>query len=117
MTIDGGKPKIAVPQGSWRLVSYTMDQFALTRPGPGPKAFKGKRGAKPDQRSAAAPAAPVVVGTSGRSVILAAAATSESPAIRVGKDEVVPLPFGPPYKATISTSGRARAAPCGSRCC
>ena len=47
LTINGGKSKIALPEGSWRLVSYTMDQFALTRSGPA-KSLKGKRAGTPD---------------------------------------------------------------------
>ncbi len=108
MTINGGSSKIALPEGSWRLVSYTMDQFALTRSGPRP--LRGKRTAKSDQRPPTSSAAPAIVGVSGRGLILAAAATADSPVVRVRKDDVVPFAFGPPYKATItsSSSGRGR---------
>jgi hypothetical protein len=92
LTINGGKTQIALPEGSWRLVSYTMDQFALTKSGAATKSTRGKR------RSSAAPA---VVGVGGRGLILLAAATADSPVIHVRKDSVEPFPFGPPYKAVI----------------
>jgi hypothetical protein len=98
LTINGGKTQIALPEGSWRLVSYTMDQFALTKSAAGAKSARGKRPAKAGGRSSAAPA---VVGVSGHGLILLAAATADSPVIHVRKDSVEPFPFGPPYKAVV----------------
>ena len=100
LTINGGKTKIALPEGSWRLVSYTMDQFALTKSG---------RRQNPSRASGAtrSSAAPAVAGASGRGLILAAAATAESEAIQVHKDEVASFPFGPPYKAQIITTAKS----------
>ena len=101
LSINGGSSKIALPEGSWRLVSYTMDQFALTKSGPAAKSLKGKRAGTSDRRSATSP---VVVGVSGRGLILVAAASADSPVVHVRKDDVAPFPFGPPYKAVIISS-------------
>ena len=48
----------------------------------------------------------MVVGVSGRGVILLAAATADSPVVHVRKDDVAAFPFGPPYKAVIITSNQ-----------
>jgi hypothetical protein len=100
MTIVGNKSQIPLPEGSWRLASYTMDQFAIAARASSPaKPIKTKKSAKADSPPVvlAAPAA----GATVRGVLLVAEGSSESPVVQVRKDQTVPFPFGPPYKAVV----------------
>lgn len=115
MKISGGKSKPApLPEGTWKLLSYTIDQTGIEeKPKPPPEkkekpGEKGKEGQKPSELlsavvralgggvAASAPVMPM------RFTRVSAQATRDCKPFEVRKGQTVALPFGPPYKPVVS---------------
>ena len=111
LKISGNKgTPVPVPEGQWKLLSYTINQTETPKPSEaGGKESGEEGGAKKDSLlqalakqleavlggGSAAPAGP-------RYSIVAAQATADYKAVKVGKGETVELPFGPPYKPMVT---------------
>lgn len=128
LKISGGKSKpIPLPEGSWKLLSYTIDLTGIEtkkpaeekKPGgekkPAAGAAKEKQGtllealvqAMAGSAERSAPVQPV------RMTRVSAQATRDYKPVTVRKGETVLLPFGPPYKPTVKVdyvqgAGQAR---------
>ncbi|NLE38848.1 MAG: hypothetical protein GX621_12560, partial [Pirellulaceae bacterium] len=89
----GGEP-IAVPEGEWQLLSYTIDLTSEK---------KTEDAAKPqaDEPPAAQPGRAIRVGTPKVTRASGAGTTAVRP-VRVAKNETVLLPFGPPYAVALA---------------
>ncbi|HBO46011.1 MAG TPA: hypothetical protein DD670_19225, partial [Planctomycetaceae bacterium] len=95
ITINGtGNEPVAVPEGEWRLLSYTIDLTSEK---------KAEDAAKPqaDEPPAAQPGRMVRAGTPKVTRASGAGTTAVRP-VRVAKDETVLLPFGPPYTVALN---------------
>jgi hypothetical protein len=93
---------IALPEGQWNLLSYTITD---TQAKPGNSTEKAvEKAAKPSPRSPVA--TKKVVGTIGAArpkySTLSAAATPDCKPVKVVKGETVALAFGPPYKPVVT---------------
>jgi hypothetical protein len=97
LKICGGKSKPApLPEGEWKLLSYTIDQ---TR----------REGELPKGESSLLQSLVEAIAGGGRSsgprfTLVSARATGESQAVRVRNGQTVPLPFGPPYKPVVEAA-------------
>ncbi len=114
MRISGGKSKPApLPEGTWKLLSYTIDQTGIEeKPKPAAEkkdkpGEKGKEGQKPSELlsavvralgggvAASSPVMPL------RLTRVSAQATRDCKPVEVRKGQTVALPFGPPYKPVV----------------
>jgi hypothetical protein len=106
---------VPVPEGEWKLLSYTIDMTGATEPSkPEGKPEKGKPEAKKqaganksliEALAATAEkflAGSVPAGTPYRNSVVSAQATAAYKAVTVSKDQTVELPFGPPYKPEVT---------------
>jgi hypothetical protein len=105
----------AVPEGQWKLLSYTLDRTDAEKPKK-PEAKKGEEkkadGKKGSMLESLAKDIESLLGDSSGSPAMAAArdrhssvtaqATDAYKAINVSKGETAVLPFGPPYKPTVT---------------
>lgn len=107
LNITGGKEKIPVPEGSWRLVSYVLYQPApKTATLPGGKKAPAKT--LTDAERKAQSKAGLAALASGRGSMVAAIAPPDYPAVSVRSGETAELPFGPAFKAkTVATASGA----------
>jgi hypothetical protein len=114
MKIAGGKSKPAsLPEGTWKLLSYTIDQTGIEeKPKPasekkGKPGEKGKEAVKPSEllsavaRALGGGVAAASPGMPMRFTRVSAQATSDCKPIEVRKGQTVALPFGPPYKPVV----------------
>jgi hypothetical protein len=95
-----------VPEGQWKLLSYTIDQTGRYKPQP-PEKKKGeaKKGASAIQALADALAA--MLGGDGprsgpRYTLVSAQATAAYKPVRVRAGETAPMAFGPPYTPVVT---------------
>ena len=104
---------MAVPEGRWRLLSYTINRTETPKPSkPANKdktAKKEKEAAKDGQafRELASQLATLLgggisVAAGPRYTFVAAQATRDYKAVEVRKGKTVELPFGPPYKPVVT---------------
>jgi len=109
---DEGKP-IAVPEGEWKLLSYTLDRTGVQEPAPPAKPKAEQEPAT--LLGALAKTAEAILGSGVqpgeryRRSFVAANASSAYKAVKVTKGETVELPFGPPFKPLVTaySSGNA----------
>jgi hypothetical protein len=107
---DGGKP-VALPEGEWRLLSYTIDQTGYEeRPAEEKEAEKEQPSLLETLAGALAAlskAAPRSI-SRPRYTLIMGRATRDYPAVEVREGETAALPFGPPYKPTVKAAGSSR---------
>jgi hypothetical protein len=96
---------VAIPEGEWKLLSYTINLTDTKPQEPEKKKEEAKEGsllealAKKMQNSMGGPQ------QNGRAVqytMVTAQATSACKPVKVVKGETVEIPFGPPYKPTVT---------------
>lgn len=127
LKIHGDKDKPAsVPEGNWRLLSYTIQSVEADKP---EKADEKKTDKKPDAKAdakvdakkpdakksssmeALAKSLDSLLGGSSsnkdrkRIAIVSAQITDEYKPVKVVKGETVAMPFGPPYKPVVTIQG------------
>lgn len=107
--VSGGQSEpVAVPEGDWKLLSYTIDQ---TTP-------KEAEQGEPDDQKEEAPLAKALADalasvrqmvTPGRPAysVVSARATGDYEPVEVRGGTTVALPFGPPYKPIVKVAGRS----------
>jgi hypothetical protein len=106
LKISGGKSKPApLPEGEWKLLSYTIDRTGL--PEETAESAKKKEFSLLESLSEAIAGAAVPSGP--RVTLVSARATADYPAVKVREGQTVALPFGPPYKPTVNVAYRASA--------
>jgi hypothetical protein len=97
-----GKP-IPLPEGQWRLLSYTIDLTATSKPA-------DKEQEKPKKAGLLSRLAGSLMGTddssggadrSPRYTMVSASGTDSYKAVTVRKGQTVELPFGPPYSPAV----------------
>jgi hypothetical protein len=104
-----GQP-VAVPEGQWRLLSYTIN--ATETPQPSKPAEQAKKGGKKTAKDGGATneLASALVALMGggptavvrpRYTLVAAQATGGYKAVEVRQGKTVEMPFGPPYKPVV----------------
>jgi hypothetical protein len=106
LKISGGKSKPAsLPEGGWKLASYTIDRTGLP-------AEAGKPGKKDEGSSLLRSLAEAIAGSAGRSgpqfTLVSARAKADYAAVKVREGQTVAMPFGPPYKPVVEVAGRSR---------
>jgi len=98
---DGKAP---LPEGQWRLLSYTIDQTGYAKPADEKADSQG-----PSLLEALGSA--LLGGPSGpqqiRRTFVSAQARRSAKAVTVAKDATVELPFGPPYRPMVSVQYRS----------
>jgi len=105
LKISGGKSKPALlPEGEWKLLSYTIDRTGLPADAtePAKKEFSLLQSLAEAMAGAAGPSGP-------RVTLVSARATADFPAVKVREGQTVALPFGPPYKPTVNVAYRSGA--------
>jgi hypothetical protein len=100
---------LPVPEGEWKLLSYTIDATAAKEP---KKAEEKKEEKKPDEKkgsleSMAQDLNGLLGGSSESDTVVrqstaSAQATAGYKAVKVVKGETVLMPFGPPYKPVVT---------------
>jgi beta-lactamase regulating signal transducer with metallopeptidase domain len=108
LKINGTKDApIAVPEGEWKLLSYAIDLTGVQEPSkPADKKASPEGKSLLDSLAKAAETilgGRVLPGGRYRNTFVAAQASADSKAIKVGKGETVALPFGPPYKPVVTS--------------
>ena len=106
---EKGEP-VPVPEGQWKLLSYTIDQTARPKgaEGGGEEAQKkertGKKGLDVEVLAMARHclAARPSAGSGAPYSMVAAQATAAYKAVKVGQGGDRLLPFGPPYKPVVT---------------
>jgi hypothetical protein len=102
---------VAVPEGQWKLLSYTIDVTEVKKPKKAeekkPSAEKGKEKKGTMLESLAQDLNALLGGSSApdsaaRQSTVSAQATDSYKPIKVVKGETVVLPFGPPYKPVVT---------------
>jgi len=101
---------IPVPEGEWKLFSYTIDGTAVEEPKKADEKKPEKKGEKKKGsmlESLAKDLESLLGGSSesessNRQSVVTAQATGAYKAVKVVKGETVALPFGPPYKPTVT---------------
>lgn len=96
LRIDGdGKSPVRIPEGEWKLLSYTIDRTDRPKPGE-----------KNESASLLGKLVDLLTGNTStdgpRWTIATASAKADYKAVKVSKDKTVPLPFGPPYKPVVT---------------
>ncbi|HOW69393.1 MAG TPA: hypothetical protein PKY77_02230 [Phycisphaerae bacterium] len=107
LAIHGGKedPNV-LPEGEWRLLEYTIDLTERKKPATGPAATQAAK-AKASKSLLGALFASIT-GRSGPGrgrpdfTLVSANAPWEFKAVKVTRDQASPMPFGPPYKPSVS---------------
>ena len=109
--ISGAKSApVALPEGDWKLLSYTIDRTGEPEPKPKPEE---KKPAEKPKSSGLLPALVKAFSATARSTgvesvrpfaptQVSASGTGECKPIQVRKGQTVVLPFGPPYKPVVS---------------
>jgi hypothetical protein len=105
---DGSQP-VALPEGDWKLLSYTIEQTPA--PEPEPKEGGKEEEEKPSLLNTLAKAL-LGAGTSVRTgrprySVVAARGTRDYEAVKVREGKTAELPFGPPYKPVVKVGGRS----------
>jgi hypothetical protein len=110
LSVSGGKDApVALPEGQWKLASYTIDQTGYREPAENP-AEKKAEGKKEESKGSLLgaltkaltnTAAASVRGLRSGATQVSAMGTKDCPTIEVRKGETVALPFGPPYKPVV----------------
>ena len=100
---------VPLPEGEWKLLSYTIDATAANEP---KKAEEKKPEKKPDEKKGSMESMVqglnALLGGSSesdtvvRQSTVSAQATAAYKAVKVVKGETVVLPFGPPYKPVVT---------------
>jgi len=114
MKISGGKSKpVPLPEGSWKLLSYTIDLTGMEEK-PAPAAEKSEKKDTAGQKQSDLLSAVVQALAGGaaasnparplRATMVSAQATNDYPPVVVRKGETATLPFGPPYKPTVKVN-------------
>lgn len=103
LAVHGSKENpVVLPEGEWKLLEYTID---LTEPKKSPATQAAKR--KP-AKSLLGTLFQSITGSSGLTpdrpdfTIVSANAPWDYKPVKVGKDKASPIPFGPPYKPSVS---------------
>lgn len=100
-----------LPEGEWKLLSYTIDQTGFKEPEKPAEEAEKKAGEQADKASgsllgvllkAVTPSAPGPAQPRTGPTIVSARAKQDYKPVTVKKDETVELPFGPPYKPVVS---------------
>lgn len=108
LQIRGGKSQpVELPEGEWKLLSYTIEHTGAEEPEP-PPPEKNEPAAK-DSSLLRALAKALVGGPQSavpgalrqRNSMVSAQGTEACKAVRVRKGETVAFPFGPPYKPLV----------------
>ena len=118
LKINGDKDvPVALPEGEWKLLSYTINQTQQKKPAAA--AQEEKKQAEKKEPSTKEPSliqalsevlegllgarspANLVRGSSGNSTV-SAHATADYKPVKVRKGETVVMPFGPPYTPTVT---------------
>ena len=113
LKIGGEKHKpVPVPEGNWKLVSYTINLTEPAKPAEPSKKDGKKAAEEPSALRILAEGinafiSPVRIGgpptpLRSRLSMVSAQATSDSKPIKVVKGETVELPFGAPYKPVVT---------------
>ncbi len=113
LKISGGKDTAAdVPEGEWKLLSYSIDQ---TEPPPPSKPPEEK--AKSDEKEENKSSTPKVLSNAIKNLLkssapvrlvsrrstVSATATADYKPVKVVAGETVEMPFGPPYKPVVTS--------------
>lgn len=93
---DTGKARL--PEGEWKLMSYTIDLTSKAEPPKQDAALADAAGAKPSDD---APVAEPARERNVRTVVSARFPQDQNP-VKVVKDETVELSFGPPFQPVVS---------------
>jgi hypothetical protein len=112
LKISGNKGQaVAVPEGKWRLLSYTINRSETpeaSKPAEKP-AKKGEKAAKDSGATSELASALVVLLGGGtpaavrpRFTFVAATATRAYKPVEVRQGQTVEMPFGPPYKPVVT---------------
>ena len=109
LRFEKGKPA-AVPQGDWRLISYTIDRTGLSDESE-PKAKDAKAAAAKKDGSKGSLLGLLwgaITGDSANSAAVrrtsvTAAGAAACPVLKVRQGQTLPLPFGPPYRPVVTT--------------
>ena len=110
----GKSAKAALPEGRWRLLSYTIDQTKYPDPAGKPDAKKKPDGEKKEPSGERSWLGSLIQNLFGGNddgprasripyTLVSGNAAKECVPINVRKDATVELPFGPPYKTTVTT--------------
>ncbi len=112
LKISGGKSEpVALPEGEWKLLSYTIDQTGY--PEEQAEEEEDEKEAKEPSLLEALASALLTSESAGRSspqpryTLVSARGTKDSQAVKVGKGETVPMPFGPPYRPVVKVAYRS----------
>jgi hypothetical protein len=105
---DKGTPT-PVPEGRWKLLSYTIDQTGRYKPSPPPEKKKQPPKKGRSAVEALAEALEAILSGDGprsgpRNTLVSAQATAGCKPIEVRAGETVAMPFGPPYTPTVTAS-------------
>lgn len=106
LKITGGKSQPAVlPEGKWKLLSYTIDRTSYE---------EEKEGKKEEEENSLLRALGNAMlgfgGLAGGAIsrpsytMVSAQATADGPAVEVREGKTVKLPFGPPYKPVVKSN-------------
>lgn len=102
LAISGTKGSpIPLPEGEWRLLSYTIDLTSTSQPATKPAEKPARKGGLLSRLVGS------VVGTAEESItgpkltMVSASGTKDYKPVKVKKGETADLPFGPPYKPTV----------------
>lgn len=97
---DDGSGKAALPEGEWKLLSYTISQTETAKP---------ETEKKPEETSILGILSSVLPGVVPaaqlRPTIVSARATAAFKAIKVAGGQTTEFPFGPPYSPTVTAAG------------
>jgi hypothetical protein len=109
LKISGDKDvPIALPEGEWKLLSYTIHQTEQKKPAAGTQQAKEQSEKKELSKKdsslilALSGALDGLLGTHSGPSTVSAHATADYKSITVRKGETVVMPFGPPYTPTVT---------------
>jgi hypothetical protein len=119
--VSGGKSApTPLPEGDWKLLSYTIDLTNLPESKPRPGEKKEKAGQKETEKPKSSPLLSALTralaGATGPAMGMldpgqarlnrvSAQATTNCKPVQVRKGQTVALPFGPPYKPVVRVQG------------
>jgi hypothetical protein len=120
--IAGGKDQATeVPEGEWKLLSYSIDQTEPVEP-PKPPEDKAKSDDKEEKKDDAKGSTPKALSSAIKGLLkssapaaivnrrstVSATATADYKPVKVVAGETVEMPFGPPYKPIVNSYPSAR---------
>jgi len=108
LKISGGKgTPVSVPEGEWKLLSYTINHTMAAKPVEPVKKEASKDPKQTSLLDALKRVAAACIGSGSspaRDAMVAARATDDYKAVKIVKGQTVVLPFGPPYKPRVTAS-------------